>query len=236
MFCNQCTNAFTFPKPTLPDYSVEDFQARQGDTGKLTLLTDLPDEIQTSYGSQLSMIQRKVPKGSAVLEIGGGEGIFLEMVKKAGYEVELIEPSFTASQRAKERGLKVHNDYFQNSSFDQKYSVVCMAHVLEHIDDPLSTISKVKTVLKPGGFILLTQTNFNGFMPKFQKTHWYAWVPDQHFTHFSLNGLKYLAKQSGMLVSDYKYSRLFHGPSIYHKAVRYIPFLQDQIHILLQMK
>lgn len=236
MLCATCKNAFTFPKPTIPDYSTEDFQAREGDTKKLTTFAELPEEIQTSYSIQLGMIQRKLPNGSAVLEIGGGEGIFLEMVKNAGYEVELIEPSFTASQRAMERGLNVRNNYFHNISLDKRYSVVCMAHVLEHIDDPLSTIARVKTVLAPGGFILLTQTNFKGFMPRLQKTHWYAWVPDQHFTHFSLEGLKYLAKQTDMRVADYRYSRLFHGPSVYHKTIKYVPFLQDQIHVLLQMK
>jgi 2-polyprenyl-3-methyl-5-hydroxy-6-metoxy-1,4-benzoquinol methylase len=181
------------------------------------------------------MIEKKLAKSSAVLEIGGGEGIFLDMVKRAGYDVELIEPSYTASQRARKRGLNVHNDYFDNRAFDRKYALVCMGHVLEHIDDPLNTIKKIKDVLSPGGFILLTQTNVNGFMPRFQKEHWYAWVPDQHFTHFSLAGLKYLARQSDLVVSDYKYSRLVHGPSIYHKTLKYIPFLQDQIHILLQM-
>jgi 2-polyprenyl-3-methyl-5-hydroxy-6-metoxy-1,4-benzoquinol methylase len=235
MLCDHCQNAFTFPKPVIPDYSTEDFQAREGDTNKLTLLSDLPTEIQTSYTVQLSMIEKKLPKGAPVLEIGGGEGIFLDLVKKAGYDVELIEPSYTASQRAKKRGLDVHNDYFDNRTFDRKYALVCMGHVLEHIDDPLSTIKKIKNVLSPGGFILLTQTNVNGFMPRFQKKHWYAWVPDQHFTHFSLAGLKYLASQSDLVVSDYKYSRLVHGPSIYHKTLKYIPFLQDQIHILLQM-
>ncbi|HLA58617.1 MAG TPA: class I SAM-dependent methyltransferase [Puia sp.] len=236
MFCNNCKNAFTYPKPKLPDYSSEDFQAGKGEIEILARLEDLPDEIKKSYAIQLAMVDRNLPKGSAVLEIGGGEGIFLDMLKRIGYDVELIEPSVSASLRAKKRELKVQNDYFENKTFDRKYSLICMAHVLEHIDNPLNTINKIKTLLEPRGFILLTQSNFRGFMPFFLKNNWYAWVPDQHFTHFSLAGLRYLATRTSLSVSEYKYSRLVHGPSIYHQVLKYIPFLQDQIHILLQLK
>lgn len=236
MLCRSCKNAFTLPKPKLPDYSAEDFQAGQGDIDRLTHLEDLPEEIKTSYALQLKMVTKYIPKGSSVLEIGGGEGIFLDMLKKSGYDVELIEPSVSASQRAAKRGLNVQNDYFQNVSFNKKYSLICMAHVLEHVDDPLHAIDQIKQLLAPGGFILLAQTNFKGFMPWLLKADWYAWVPDQHFTHFSLAGLRFLARKSSLSVSTYKYSRLVHDPSIYHQTIKYIPFLQDQIHILLKMK
>lgn len=236
MLCKNCKNAFTRPKPKLHDYSSEDFQAGQGETDRLTHLEDLPEEIKISYGLQLAMITKNIPKGSTVLEIGGGEGIFLEMVKRQGYEVELIEPSVSASHRAAKRGLNVQNDYFQNVSFSKKYSLICMAHVLEHVDYPMNVIHQIKQLLTPNGFILLAQTNFRGFMPLLLKANWYAWVPDQHFTHFSLAGLKYLAKKSSLSVSTYQYSRLVHGSSIYHQTIKYIPFLQDQIHILLKMK
>jgi 2-polyprenyl-3-methyl-5-hydroxy-6-metoxy-1,4-benzoquinol methylase len=236
MFCQNCKNAFTCPKPQLPDYSSEDFQTQNQDTEKLTLLKDLPGEIGKSYAIQLQIIEKNVPKGSAILEIGGGEGIFLEMLKDKGYETELIEPSVSASKRARARGLNVYTGYFQDKEFYRKYALICMSHVLEHIDDPLSVLAKLRMLLLPGGYILLSQSNFEGFMPWFLKSDWYAWVPNQHFTHFSLSGTKYVAAKSSFSISTYKYSRLVHGPSVYHSVLKYIPFLQDQIHILLQVR
>lgn len=236
MICKNCKNGFTYPKPRIPDYSSEDFQAMGGDTNYLTPFEELPKEIKRSYSTQLKMIEGKVPEGSSVLEIGGGEGIFLEMLKVRGYEVELIEPSTSAAMRARRRGLNVRNNYFQNVSFDKKFNLVCLSHVLEHIDDPLDAISRIKNILEPNGFILLAQANFKGIMPMLLKENWYAWVPEQHFTHFSLAGLKYLAKESSLSISTYKYSRLVHGSSVYHSILKYIPFLQDQIHILLRLR
>lgn len=236
MICKNCKNAFTHPKPALPDYSSEDFQAKGKETDILTNLKDLPHEIEKSYTLQLEMINKHLPKGSPILEIGGGEGIFLNMLKNNGYDVELVEPSLTASTRARKRGLHVHADYIQNLHFDKKFALICMSHVLEHIDEPVAAIDYIKTFLAPDGFILLAQTNFRGFMPFLLKENWYAWVPDQHFSHFSLAGLKYIAKQCSMSLSEYRYSRLVHGPSLYHTTIKYVPFLQDQLHVLLEQK
>src|SRR5258708_9158113 len=158
------------------------------------------------------------------------------MVRDKGYQVELIEPSRTAAARAGERGLTVFNDYFQNIELKKRYSLICMAHVLEHIDDPMGTLTALRKMLKPGGFILLTQTNFKGLMPVVLKRHWYAWVPDQHFFHFSVQGIKFLAGKTDLEVVTYRYSRLVHGQSILNSGVRYIPRLQDQFHIMLGFK
>ncbi|MFN9959624.1 MAG: hypothetical protein ACK55I_41590, partial [bacterium] len=68
-------------------------------------------------------------------------------------------------------------------------------------------INELKNRLHPNGFLLLTQTNFRGFMPTILKQNWYAWVPEEHFTHFSLKGLKYIGKATSLSMIDYKYSR-----------------------------
>lgn len=234
--CKKCRNAFTYPKPKLPDYSKEDFHRNGLETNELTLFEHLPIEIQESYRIQKEMIVKHVPRGAHVLEVGGGEGLFLELLKNSGYNVELIEPSVTASIRAQKRGLNVYNDYLKNVKFPNKYSVICLAHVLEHIENPAQTMEALKNMLEPNGFVLLTQSNYKGFMPYLLKKSWYAWLPSQHFSHFTVSGIKYLAQSIGFKVVSYKHSRLVHWPSIYHKAVRFVPKLQDQIHVLLQLK
>jgi 2-polyprenyl-3-methyl-5-hydroxy-6-metoxy-1,4-benzoquinol methylase len=234
--CGGCDNAFTWPKPTLPDYRSADFQSREGSRVQLTLMKDIPVEIEQSYRIQCEMILRHVPLGASVLEIGGGEGIFLEMLKKVGYDVELTEPSRSAAMRARLRGLIVYEDYFQSIDFKKKYSVICMAHVLEHMDNPVTVLAGLRELLIPGGIVLLTQTNFRGLMPRRLKNKWYAWVPDQHFSHFSVSGMQHIASSVNAIVLGHRYSRLVHGKSISNSLVRFIPFLQDQFHIALQFQ
>lgn len=234
LICGNCRNAFTCPPPEIPDYQNEDFQARNGDGDTLTRLKDLPIEISESYSAQLEMIAKRITVGSSVLEIGGGEGIFLEMVSNAGYSTRLVEPSIAAANRAKKRGINVINDYFSPDIFDQKFDLICMGHVLEHVPSPVEFIEGVKTRLFRNGYILLTQTNYEGLMPRLLKGNWYAWVPHQHFTHFSIPGLKYLAEKTELQVIEFRHSRLVHGASALDRVLRYIPFLQDQIHVLMR--
>ncbi len=236
LVCAKCSNAFTYPPPKLPDYVAEDFHANGEATNKLTRLEDLPEEIRTSYDIQSKLVERHVSKGEPILEIGGGEGIFLNILLERGHLVEMNEPSLSAAARARSRGLKVYNDYFQAVRFDSAYSLIAMAHVLEHIEDPMKFIWNLRTILKPSGYLLLTQTNYRGFMPRFLKDKWYAWVPEQHFSHFTINGIRFMADNSDFEIVDYKYSRLYHDRSVYHRALRYIPFFQDQVHVLLKLK
>lgn len=233
--CNNCGNAFTYPKPQVPNYAMLDFHSgdRIKENQQLTSILNLPDEVQYSYKVQKELIGKYLKKGSEILEVGGGEGIFLECLKN-DYRVELIEPSKSAALRAEKRGIKVYNELLHKVSLEKRYDVLCMSHVLEHIDNPLETIEYLKEKVNPRGYILLTQTNFKGFMPRLLKEKWYAWVPDHHFWHFSLKGMKFLAGNAKLKVVDYKYSRLWHGKSIYHESMKYFPFLQDQFHVLLK--
>lgn len=235
--CKNCGNAFTYPKPQIPDYENMDHHAsdRINEKCELKYITDLYQEIQVSYKIQNKIIRKYLQKNSSILEIGGGEGIFLDTLKN-DYQVELAEPSKSAAQRASIRGIKVYNDYYQNLYLDNTYDLICMSHVLEHIDNPIETVNSLKKNIRNEGYILLTQTNYKGFMPLFLKENWYAWVPEHHFWHFSIEGMKYLANITGLKIIDYKYSRLYHGKSIYHEAMKFFPSLRDQFHILLKKK
>src|SRR6188768_1493340 len=83
--CKHCKNAFTEPVPTLPDYTAGDFHANGLVADKLTRFVELPEEIKTSYLIQANLIEKHLKKGTPILEIGGGEGIFLEMLSSRGH-------------------------------------------------------------------------------------------------------------------------------------------------------
>src|SRR5258708_15705205 len=82
--CHRCLNAFTWPKPRQPDYRTEDFQVKGERHSALTDLRQLPVEIRESYAIQSGLVEKYIPLGAEVLEIGGGEGIFLNMLRDKG--------------------------------------------------------------------------------------------------------------------------------------------------------
>lgn len=80
---------------------------------------------------------------SNILEIGSGDGILLELIRKKHPEIELysVEPSQYLCQRLRKiPGLKVINAYIENASLNRQFDLVVMSHVLEHLERPIEIL------------------------------------------------------------------------------------------------
>ena len=51
--------------------------------------------------------------------------------------------------------------YFETFSSDEKFDVINMGFVLEHVDDPIGLLNRVKNWLAPGGRLFLGVPNGN---------------------------------------------------------------------------
>lgn len=107
-----------------------------------------------------SVIRRIVrpPQGARILEIGCGTGHNLEMLSRFG-TVEATELNDSARQLASRRfGRAIQAaalpdlSMFDESSFD----MVALLDVLEHIPDDAPSLRAIRSVLKPGGKLLVT--------------------------------------------------------------------------------
>jgi 2-polyprenyl-3-methyl-5-hydroxy-6-metoxy-1,4-benzoquinol methylase len=238
LVCRNCQIAFTAPRPVLPDYENMDFHSKsdENDTEKLVAFNDLPYDWKKLIHIQGQMVAQHFSLNTGILEIGCGEGILLDVLRNMGYnDLEGFEPSFTAAKRAQKRGLRLYNGYFDSQIISRQYDLVIMSHVLEHIENPVDFLHQVNSILKPGGALLLTQTNYMGLIPRLQKEAWYAWVPDQHFWHFTPKSLKHIFTQLNMSVAALNYQSLVHPHNWKYKLAKIIPSMQDQF-ILLSHK
>jgi 2-polyprenyl-3-methyl-5-hydroxy-6-metoxy-1,4-benzoquinol methylase len=235
--CKKCTNAFTIPAPKPISYEKMDFHAnaiKEEVNDQNKLLKDLPYEWRYSIERQVNILKKRVPKGGSILDIGCGEGILGGELIREGFQVSGIEPSLSASKRAIRRGIQVYTGYFPHPEVSEQYDAIVMSHVLEHIEDPVQTLRQLYATIRNKGYLLLIQTNYKGILPKKLKENWYAWVPEQHFWHFTPRGLTLLAKNYGFKLINNEYTSLVHGPNEFDMYTKYIPFLRDQFHLLLQ--
>lgn len=98
----------------------------------------------------------KNPKQIRFLEVGGGSLHLGRELAKHMNQVCVCEPSVEYSHRELPENLEFVNltvdelvDVHNNS-----YDIICLVHVLEHLDNPLDTLTKLKSLLSPGGIIL----------------------------------------------------------------------------------
>lgn len=241
--CNNCHNGYTLPSPSAIDYASKDFHANEIIEENIAVKTidDLPTEWQDGIKIQINSVCSHLQKGSSILEIGCGEGILLNELKREGFNVSGIEPSETATQRARVKGLDIYQGYFPHEAVaDKTYDLIIMSHVLEHLNDPHEVLSNINRTLRKDGMLLLVQTNFKGLIPRLQANRWYAWVPEQHFWHFTPKGVMNLVRQHEMVLVETKYYPLVHPNSRLHTIIQaaqigyLIPSINDQFHIILR--
>lgn len=229
--CCNCGNAWTLPFPIKIYYEKKDFHSKD----KTININDLPKQWKKSIYAQIKLLSRYLKPNANILEIGCGQGIFLNELKKLGFNVVGIEPSKTAVKKARENGLNVINDYFPNKEIShKKFDAVIMIHVLEHINNTDMILREIQKIITPGGFLMLVQTNWKGLMPRIYKSNWYAWVPRDHYWHFTPKGLKIYCKKFNFKIIKIEYSSLVHKKNIISFLSNLIPKTKDQFHILLK--
>lgn len=105
-----------------------------------------------------SFIRRlNLPKNAEILEAGCGTGGNLIMLSAHG-RVDAMEVDEVACELANQRKVtKVQNGSLPNNiPFQDKYDLILILDVLEHLDDDLAALTALYSKLKPGGWLLVT--------------------------------------------------------------------------------
>lgn len=228
--CTHCTNGFTDPAPGAVNYEAENFHAHVAANDNA-----LPPQWRQSLQMQVALLKSHVPARARVLEIGCGQGLLLAELKKHSFAVAGIEPSATASEQARQRELNVATGYFPHPALPDRFDCVIMSHVLEHVPDPLALLRQVAAITPRLFFV---QTHLWGVMPQRLKEKWYAWLPEQHFWHFSPRGLQTLLSPIGFTTTAVEYSSLVHTRpdgtiNKFSELATATPSGGDQFHLLL---
>ena len=104
------------------------------------------------------------PKGR-VLEVGSGTGGNVELLSEYG-DLTCIEPNPVGRKLARERfgdELDLRVAAWPGDEAlapDERFNLVAMLDVLEHVDDPEAALRAVREVLVPGGRVVITVPNY----------------------------------------------------------------------------
>jgi len=147
---------------------------------------------------------QKGNKGGRLLDIGCSTGLFLNKLQQSKlWEVWGVETSEYSVKIAREQyHLNVfHGELsegnFQNGFFD----VVTLWDVLEHLPDPISTLSEVSRITKPHSFLVLRVPNFDSLDAKLFRSTWEGIDLPRHYYVFSRNNINWLLNRNGYEVN-----------------------------------
>lgn len=145
--------------------------------------------------------------GVSVFDIGFGFAQALLYFRQKGMCVSGLEPSPEAVEYASQKGLKVFHSGIEDFSCvgSERFDVVTLFNVLEHLREPAETLMKIKKqLLKPNGLLVIDVPNeFNDFQTVANKEYnlneW--WVcPPNHINYFTCTSLKHLLIKTNYIV------------------------------------
>ncbi|MCF8266954.1 MAG: class I SAM-dependent methyltransferase [Ignavibacteriales bacterium] len=149
----------------------------------------------------ISVIREKLGKSTekpSLLDIGCGMGLFVYKANKAGFNASGLELSEYAANFAASKGLKIYNLPFEDLPDDEaQYDVIVMREVIEHLPDPLTTLKKVRNLLKPGGLLFLTTGNYDCPERRLRGSEWFYFMPAGHIYIFSNRTIKKILVKAG---------------------------------------
>lgn len=161
--------------------------------------------FENIFQKRVNIITQHIKPPGKVLEIGSSTGILLKSLRDNGWRVTGVEPSKLAAQISVDRGIKTLIGNFEDLNFkSQKFDLVIMNHVLEHLDDPELVVEKIKSVLKSKGWLYIDVPNFGSFSSKLLKINWPYLMPEEHLWHFTYKSLEKLLGNHGFQVVEWQ--------------------------------
>ncbi len=141
---------------------------------------------------------------NSLLDYGCGAGVFLTFMQKNGWKAEGVEPNVSARNYSKQSsGARVYSlEEFQSSN--QKYEVITLWHVFEHIHNYNEVLQTLKNCLEPGGIIVIAVPNFKSWDAQYYKSYWAAYDVPRHLFHWSKKGIGHLATLHNLRLVDTK--------------------------------
>ncbi len=117
---------------------------------------------------------RMIGEGEKVLEIGCGEGYFMQLLSaKNCAQLKGLELNTKAIEVAEKKGLDVTNAFIEDFAAQHpgSFDVVCAFQVLEHIYPIQQFVSAALKALKPGGKLIICVPNNNPYLYKHDFFH-----------------------------------------------------------------
>lgn len=152
-----------------------------------------------SLRKKVSLIEKLHPAKGLLLDVGAGTGDFLSASRKSGWKVRGVEMNEKARTLAQSKNL--HLSTHLGEIANERFDVITLWHVLEHLYDLDETIGTLKSLLKENGVLMIAVPNFKSYDAQYYKSYWAAFDTPRHLWHFSQTSMQQLFQPDLKLVA-----------------------------------
>lgn len=149
-----------------------------------------------------------IQENTTLLELGCGDGFFLNSVKDKCKLVKGLELNTAAAEIARQKGLNVSSQSMNNLiSQEEKFDIVCCFQVLEHIFDVNNFLNSMIKLGKINGLLIIAVPNNNPYIFKHDKNVFLN-LPPHHANWWNKESLQNISKYFPIKLQEIRYEPL----------------------------
>lgn len=209
--CPVCANRLaTYIREVEDSVTGQHFDVLKCDACGVGVTSPFPKQLQPHYAGyhgsrhgftasfcakrRMALVTKMAGKGEGrrLLDIGCGDGMFLEAARKHGWQAAGTELN---PEPARRLGFEVFRSL--DECADQgPFSIVTLWHSLEHMSDPRAVIQKIRGLVAEDGVVVIAVPDFDGYQSKAFRESWLHLDVPRHLYHFTANSLDRMLNQA----------------------------------------
>lgn len=156
--------------------------------------------ITTKFWNSLSE-KGIMTKNSSILDVGCGDGAFLNTLKQGGFN-NLTGIDLFVDEKKVQKGIKIHQTSLENFKPETKYDVIISNHAFEHMDNQLENLKCFENLLNDDGIIVIRIPVKS--QPIWEKygVNWYQIDAPRHFFLHTVESFRILCNKTNLIVED----------------------------------
>lgn len=149
-----------------------------------------------------------------ILDVGGGtgeisSGFVAETGGRASATVVDIDPK--SIEVARSRGLRGFAGRIEDFETEERFDLILMLNLIEHVADPMAVLASARDHLDPGGRLWLQTPNFRALDGRiFRHRNWAGYHCPRHWAIFGERGLRLALERAGLV--PVRFERTQGGP------------------------
>jgi SAM-dependent methyltransferase len=129
-------------------------------------------------------------KGARLLDIGCGNGAFVDAARVWGWDAEGLEPDPNAVAVGQAKGLPITAGSLPKTAYpDASFDAATMSHSIEHLHDPVACLQEIRRILRPGGTLWIDTPNLRARGHVIFGADWRGLEPPRHLVLFTTRSL-----------------------------------------------
>lgn len=175
--CTCCTAAWQWPVQRTSAESVVEFLGFYESKAKESYFD--PDKRSSIAELQREYIANNFKLTGSLLDIGCGDGCFAKIMAAHGWQVTGLDPALPHSY---ETGtIRLLCGTFAELPADEKYDVITLWDVVEHVENPFDLIVEAGKRLAPDGVMIVETGNFQSGGRITESENWWNYQMDHRW-------------------------------------------------------